>query len=74
MCRSKSSPQPVGHVTPYSTVTVHSQIGGILSEVHFKEGDEVKSNALMFTIDPRPTQAALDQARANLQRDSGQLE
>jgi multidrug efflux system membrane fusion protein len=67
-------PQPVGHVMPYSTVTVHSQIGGILSEVHFKEGDEVKSNALLFIIDPRPTQAALDQARANLQRDSGQLE
>jgi multidrug efflux system membrane fusion protein len=34
----------------------------------------VKSNALLFTIDPRPTQAALDQARANLERDSGQLE
>jgi multidrug efflux system membrane fusion protein len=34
----------------------------------------VKSNALLFTIDPRPSQAALDQARANLERDSGQLE
>jgi multidrug efflux system membrane fusion protein len=67
-------PPPVGHVMPVSTVTVHSQIGGIISEVHFKEGDEVKSNALLFTIDPRPTQAALDQARANLERDSGQLE
>jgi len=67
-------PPPVGHVTPVSTVTVHSQIGGLISAVHFKEGDEVKSNALLFTIDPRPTQAALDQARANLERDSGQLE
>jgi membrane fusion protein, multidrug efflux system len=67
-------PPPVGHVTPVSTATVHSQIGGIISAVHFKEGDEVKSNALLFTIDPRPTQAALDQARANLERDSGQLE
>jgi multidrug efflux system membrane fusion protein len=67
-------PPPVGHVTPVSTATVHSQIGGIISHVHFKEGDEVKSNALLFTIDPRPTQAALDQARANLERDSGQLE
>jgi multidrug efflux system membrane fusion protein len=67
-------PPPVGHVMPVSTVTVHSQIGGIINTVHFKEGDEVKSNALLFTIDPRPTQAALDQARANLERDSGQLE
>jgi multidrug efflux system membrane fusion protein len=66
-------PPPVGHVMPISTVTIHSQIGGIISEVHFKEGDEVNSNALLFTIDPRPTQAALDQARANLERDLGQL-
>ena len=35
-------PPPVGHVMPYSTVTVHSQIGGIISEVHFQEGQEVK--------------------------------
>ena len=53
-------PPPVGHVMPISTVTVHSQIGGIIRQVNFKEGDEVKSNALLFTIDPRPTQAALD--------------
>ena len=68
------NPPPVGHVTPISTVTIHSQIGGIINAVHFKEGDEVKSNALLFTIDPRPSQAALNQARANLERDSGQLE
>ena len=68
------NPPPVGHVTPVSTATVHSQIGGIISEVNFKEGSEVKSNDLLFTIDPRPSQAALDQARANLERDSGQLE
>jgi multidrug efflux system membrane fusion protein len=67
-------PPPVGHVMPVSTATVHSQIGGIISEVHFKEGSEVKSNDLLFTIDPRPSQAALDQARANLERDTGQLE
>jgi multidrug efflux system membrane fusion protein len=67
-------PPPVGHVMPYSTVTVHSQIGGIISEVHFKEGDEVKSNALLFTIDPRPVQAALAAARAALARDQAQLE
>jgi multidrug efflux system membrane fusion protein len=59
-------PPPVGHVTPFSTVTIHSQIGGLISAVHFKEGSEVKSNALLFTIDPRPTQAVLARDQAQL--------
>jgi multidrug efflux system membrane fusion protein len=42
--------------------------------VHFKEGSEVKSNDLLFTIDPRPTQAVLNQARAALERDQAQLD
>ena len=67
-------PPPVGHVMPISTVTIHSQIGGMISQIHFKEGQEVKKGDPLFTIDPRPSQAALDQARANLERDSGQLE
>ena len=67
-------PPPVGHVMPYSTVTIRPQIGGILSEVHFQEGQEVKKGDLLFTIDPRPTQAALISARANLTRDQAQLE
>jgi multidrug efflux system membrane fusion protein len=66
-------PPPVGHVMPVSTVTIHSQIGGLISQVHFKEGSEVKSNALLFTIDPRPMQAALEAAQANLKRDNAQL-
>ena len=67
-------PEPVGHVLPVSTVTIHSQIQGMISEVHFKEGQEVKKGDRLFTIDPRPSQAALDQARAALARDSAQLE
>jgi multidrug efflux system membrane fusion protein len=67
-------PAPVGHVISYSTVSVHSQIGGIISEVHFKEGQEVKQGDLLFTIDPRPSQAALAQAQAALARDTAQLE
>ncbi|MGA3268768.1 MAG: efflux RND transporter periplasmic adaptor subunit [Verrucomicrobiota bacterium] len=66
-------PPPVGHVMPYSMVTIHSQIGGIISEVHFTQGQEVKQGDLLFTIDPRPSQAALDAARAALQRDEAQL-
>jgi multidrug efflux system membrane fusion protein len=59
-------PPPPGHVMPMQTVTVHSQIGGIISAVHFKEGSEVKSNDLLFTIDPRPTQAVLARDQALL--------
>ena len=59
-------PPPVGHVMPVQTVTVHSQIGGIISAVHFKEGSEVKSNELLLTIDPRPSQAALARDKAQL--------
>jgi len=67
-------PPPVGHVAAYSTVTVRSQIQGTLSRVYFKQGQEVKMGDPLFLIDPRPSEAALEQARANLLRDSGQLE
>ncbi|HVU06982.1 MAG TPA: efflux RND transporter periplasmic adaptor subunit [Verrucomicrobiae bacterium] len=67
-------PPPVGHVLAYSTVSIHSQIGGILQTVHFQEGQEVKKGDLLFSIDPRPTEAALAQAEADLQRDEAQLE
>lgn len=59
-------PPPVGHVTAFSSVTIRPQVGGILQQVHFKEGSEVKSNALLFTIDPRPTQAVLARDQAQL--------
>lgn len=60
-------PPPVGHVTPISTVTVHSQIGGFISKIHFQEGQEVKKGDLLFTIDPRPLQAALARDKAQLE-------
>src|SRR3989442_7688871 len=64
----------IGNVMPCSTVTMRSQITGKLQEVHFKEGQTVKKGDLLFTIDPRPAQAALDQTKANLARDAAQLE
>jgi multidrug efflux system membrane fusion protein len=60
-------PQPIGHVMAFSSVAMHSQINGVLQQIHFKEGSDVKSNALLFTIDPRPMQAALAKDKAQLE-------
>jgi multidrug efflux system membrane fusion protein len=62
----------IGNVQAYSTVTVKSKVGGELVGVHFKEGQDVKKGAPLFTIDPRPYEAALKQAEANLQKDIAQ--
>jgi len=64
----------IGNVEAYSTVSVKSQIGGELIRIHFKEGQDVKKGDILFTIDPRPYEAALKQAEANLARDTAQLE
>jgi multidrug efflux system membrane fusion protein len=64
----------IGSVEAYSTISVKSQIGGILAGVHFREGQDVKKGDLLFTIDPRPYEAALKQAEANLAKDTAQLE
>ena len=66
--------QAIGNVEAYSTVSVKSQIGGILNRVHFKEGQDVRKGDILFTIDPRPYEAALKQAEANLAKDNAQLE
>jgi multidrug efflux system membrane fusion protein len=64
----------IGNVEAYSTVSFKSQIGGILTRVHFREGQDVSKGDLLFTIDPRPYEAALKQAEANLAKDAAQLE
>jgi multidrug efflux pump subunit AcrA (membrane-fusion protein) len=64
----------VGNVEAYSTVAVKSQVTGVLTQAHFKEGQDVKKGQLLFTIDPRPFEAALKQAEANLARDTAQLQ
>ncbi len=60
-------PPPVGHVMPVLTVTIRPQIGGLISAVNFKEGQEVKKGDLLFTIDPRPAQAQLTHDKAQLE-------
>ena len=59
----------IGNVQAYSTVMVKSKVGGELVRVHFTEGQDVKRGDLLFTIDPRPYEAAFKEAEANLQRD-----
>ncbi|HEX4934113.1 MAG TPA: efflux RND transporter periplasmic adaptor subunit [Gemmatimonadaceae bacterium] len=63
-----------GLVEPMQSVAVQSQVGGVLLRVHFREGDEVQAGQLLFTIDPRPYEAALRQAQAVLARDLAQAE
>jgi len=63
----------IGNVQAYSTVTVKSRVPGQIMRVYFKEGDDVKKGNLLFMIDPRPFEAALKQAEANLERDMAQV-
>jgi multidrug efflux system membrane fusion protein len=64
----------IGNCQAYSTVAVKSMVGGEISQVHFTEGQDVAKGDLLFTIDPRPFEAALKQAQANLERDRVQAE
>ena len=59
----------IGKVEAYSTVAIKSQVEGQLGQVHFKEGQWVQKDALLFTIDPRPFEAALREAEASLAKD-----
>ncbi|SDT60127.1 MdtA/MuxA family multidrug efflux RND transporter periplasmic adaptor subunit [Bradyrhizobium canariense] len=63
----------LGTVTSLATVTIRSQISGYLMKIDFKEGDEVKKGDLIAEIDPRPYEAALNQAKGNLARDEALL-
>jgi membrane fusion protein, multidrug efflux system len=60
----------IGNVEAYSTITVKAQVGGQLDKVSFHEGEFVKKGDLLFSIDPRPFEGALNQAQANLARDT----
>lgn len=62
-----------GTAQPYATVTVMSQVDGQISRLHFTEGQVVKQGQLLFTLDQRPFEATLNQAEANLGRDTAQL-
>jgi membrane fusion protein, multidrug efflux system len=62
----------IGTAEAFSTVSVRSQITGELTSVTFKEGDDVRKGQVLFTLDRRPLEAALQQAEAILARDLAQ--
>ena len=63
----------LGTVTPLTTVTVRTQINGILVQIGFKEGQIVRKGDFLAQIDPRPYQVALEQAQGAQARDQALL-
>ncbi|MEJ0015620.1 MAG: efflux RND transporter periplasmic adaptor subunit [Acetobacteraceae bacterium] len=63
----------LGTVVAYNTVAVHAQVTGTIEKVGFIEGQEVHPGSLIVQLDPRPYQAMLQQAEANLARDQAHL-
>ena len=63
----------IGTVTPLATVTVRTQINGHLTQVGFREGQHVRKGDFLAEVDPRPYQAALEQAEGQLARDQALL-
>lgn len=64
----------VGTVEPIESVAVKAQVGGVITRVGFREGDEVRAGQLLFQIDPRPLAAALAAAEAQLARNRAEAE
>lgn len=66
--------EALGTVVAAATATVRPQVSGVIQKIHFTEGQMVKAGQVLATIDPRPFEMALLQARGQRQRDQAQLE
>ena len=64
----------IGTAQAFSVVEIRSQITGELTSVNFREGDDVQRGQVLFTLDKRPLEAALQTAEGNLERDTAQAE
>jgi multidrug efflux system membrane fusion protein len=60
----------IGSVEPVAIISVKAQIGGELTKVLFREGDDVRKGQQLFEIDPRPYRQAIDQAQAAIDKDN----
>jgi multidrug efflux system membrane fusion protein len=58
--------EAVGKIAAREVVSIQPQVSGRITQIHFADGADVKVGDLLFTIDPRPFQAQLSQAEANL--------
>jgi len=63
----------VGRFVAVDAVEIRARVSGYLDKIHFKDGQMVKEGDLLFTIDKRPFQTALDQAKAQLERARAEL-
>jgi multidrug efflux system membrane fusion protein len=63
----------IGACAAYETVQVQAQVSGVIIGRHFQDGSDVKKGDLLFTVDPRPYQATLDQAKAQAALDQATL-
>ena len=75
---AEQKPMPIyltglGTVTPYYSVTVKARVSGELLPVKFTEGQDVRQGETIMVIDPKPYQAALDQAKGTLAHDQALL-
>lgn len=63
----------IGTVTPVYTATIYNQVSGVITAVHYREGQMVRKGAPLVDIDPRQYQANVDTAAGNLERDMNLL-
>src|SRR5215831_9070398 len=66
--------QFLGQLSAVENVELRAQVGGTLTEIHFKDGDIVHKGDLLFTIDPRPYEIRLAQANGQLESATARLE
>jgi RND family efflux transporter MFP subunit len=62
-----------GRAAAVDAVQVRARVSGYLDKIHFKDGSEVKEGAVLYEIDPRPYQAAFDQAEAQVKLQKANL-
>ena len=64
----------IGTISASNTAVVRAQVSGVLQQIHFTEGQQVKAGQTLAQIDPRAFQAALGQAEGQLARDKATLD